>query len=348
MDVIILLVSAAVGFGVTAVLGLWVIPFLRKLKFGQTILDEGPAWHKSKQGTPTMGGIMFIVGIVVALVCAVCMVFLQKDNRFYAEFVSVYAQQRTYLVRLIAGVVMALASGAIGLMDDYIKVVKKQNLGLTVKQKTLLQLLVAAAFLATLLFSGDTTTRIPFIGMVDTTSGLGLLYWPIALMFIYGFVNSVNLTDGVDGLCTSVTLVVTVFFLLISGTLYINGLSLLAACSAGALAGFLVWNLKPAKVFMGDTGSLFLGGLICAMAFISGFPVVLLLAGMVYLFEALSDVIQVLYYKKTKKRFFKMAPIHHHFEMCGWSENKIVVIFSLVTAVGCIIAGALIYAHINI
>ncbi len=342
-----MLISAAVAFGVTALLGFWVIPYLRKLKFGQTILEEGPAWHKSKQGTPTMGGIMFIVGMVVALVCGVCMVILQKDNRFFAEFTSTYAQQRTYVIRLIAGLVMALASGAVGFMDDYIKVVKKQNLGLTVKQKTLLQLLVAASYLATLLLCGDTTTRIPFFGTVDTTSGIGLLYWPVALIFIYGFVNSVNLTDGIDGLCTGVTLVLTVFFLLISGTLYINGLSLLAACSAGALVGFLVWNLKPAKVFMGDTGSLFLGGLVCAMAFASGFPILLLLGGIIYLIEALSDVLQVLYYKKTKKRIFKMAPIHHHFEMCGWSENKIVVVFSLVTAVGCLIAGGLIHLHLN-
>lgn len=343
MDVIIMLTGAVVAFSVTALLGFWMIPYLRKLKFGQTILSDGPAWHQSKQGTPVMGGLMFIIGILIALAATVGVAILQKDNRFFNEFISHISQDRLQVIRVGAGLIMALASGAIGFMDDYVKVVKKQNLGLTVKQKTLLQLLVAAAFLATLALTGDLTTNIPFVGIVDVSKGIGLLYWPIALMFIYGFMNAVNLTDGVDGLCSSVTLVVSVFFLLFSGILAVNGLSLLACCSAGGLAGFLVWNLKPAKVFMGDTGSLFLGGLVCAMAFASGYPVLLLPAGIIYLAEAFSDILQVAYYKKTKKRIFKMAPIHHHFEMCGWSENQIVVIFSLVTVVGCLAAGALYY-----
>ena len=343
MDVIIMLTGAVVAFSVTALLGFWMIPYLRKLKFGQTILSDGPAWHQSKQGTPVMGGLMFIIGILIALAVTVSIAVLQKDNRFFNEFISHISQDRLQVIRVGAGLIMALGSGAIGFMDDYIKVVKKQNLGLTVKQKTLLQLLVAAAFLATLALTGDLTTNIPFVGIVDVSKGIGLLYWPIALMFIYGFMNAVNLTDGVDGLCSSVTLVVSVFFLLFSGILAVNGLSLLACCAAGGLAGFLVWNLKPAKVFMGDTGSLFLGGLVCAMAFASGYPVLLLLAGIIYLAEAFSDILQVAYYKKTKKRIFKMAPIHHHFEMCGWSENQIVAIFSLVTVVGCLAAGALYY-----
>ncbi len=338
-----MLTGAVVAFSVTALLGFWMIPYLRKLKFGQTILSDGPAWHQSKQGTPVMGGLMFIIGILIALAATVGVAILQKDNRFFNEFISHISQDRLQVIRVGAGLIMALASGAIGFMDDYVKVVKKQNLGLTVKQKTLLQLLVAAAFLATLALTGDLTTNIPFVGIVDVSKGIGLLYWPIALMFIYGFMNAVNLTDGVDGLCSSVTLVVSVFFLLFSGILAVNGLSLLACCSAGGLAGFLVWNLKPAKVFMGDTGSLFLGGLVCAMAFASGYPVLLLPAGIIYLAEAFSDILQVAYYKKTKKRIFKMAPIHHHFEMCGWSENQIVVIFSLVTVVGCLAAGALYY-----
>ncbi len=343
MSTVILFVCAAVAFGVTVVLGIWMIPYLRKLKFGQTILEDGPTWHQSKQGTPVMGGLMFIAGILVAFVCGVSMAAIHGDNSFARQLFADTPQYSTYTVRVIAGLVMALASGAIGFMDDYIKVVKKRNLGLTVKQKTMLQLLVAAAYLATLAVSGDTTTKIPFIGIVDVSQGVGLLYWPIALMFIYGFMNSVNLTDGVDGLCTSVTLVVSIFFMLLSSFLYISSLSLLACCVAGGCAGFLVWNLKPAKVFMGDTGSLFLGGMVCALAFASGYPVLLLLAGAVYLAEALSDVIQVAYYKKTKKRIFKMAPIHHHFEMCGWGENKIVVVFSLVTLVGCVLAGLLVY-----
>ncbi len=343
MDELILLACALVAFAVTAVLGVWMIPYLRKLKFGQTILDEGPAWHKSKQGTPVMGGLLFIIGILVAVTCGICVAVIAKEGALYSELVSGFSQHKTYIIRGVAGLIMALASGAIGFMDDYVKVVKKQNLGLTVKQKTVLQLLVGAVYLGTLLLNGDTTTHIPFVGAVDTTSGLGLLYWPIALVFIFGFMNSVNLTDGIDGLCTTVTMVVSVFFLLISALLVNNCLGLFAVCVAGGCAGFLVWNLKPAKVFMGDTGSLFLGGAVCAMAFASGYPVILLLAGILYLIEALSDVLQVFYYKKTHKRIFKMAPIHHHFEMCGWSENKIVVVFSAVTAVGCSIAGVLLY-----
>ena len=340
MDIVILLTGVFVAFGVTALLGIWMIPFLRKLKFGQTILSDGPAWHQSKQGTPVMGGLMFIIGIVVALAVTVVLAVVLKDNRIYTELVSTFAQNRLQVLRVVAALGLALASGLIGFMDDYIKVVKKQNLGLTVKQKTLLQLLVAAAYLVTLALLGDMTTKIPFIGAVDVSHGIGLIYWPIALMFVYGFVNSVNLTDGVDGLCSSVTLVVAVFFLLLSGTLHIESLGLLSCCVAGGLAGFLVWNLKPAKVFMGDTGSLFLGGLVCGLAFASEYPVLLLPVGIVYLVEAFSDILQVGYYKKTKKRIFKMAPIHHHFEMCGWSENKIVVVFSLVTVLGGVLAAA--------
>ena len=343
MDIAVLFVCAAVAFGVTAIMGIWMIPFLRRLKYGQTILEDGPVWHKSKQGTPVMGGLLFITGIVVAFVCGIVISCINDFSGIADEIFAKLDQDRIYFVRVLAGLGLALLSGAIGFMDDYIKVVKKRNLGLTVKQKTMLQLLVAASFLVTLALNGDITTNIPFIGIVDVSKGLGLIYWPIALMFIYGFINSVNLTDGVDGLCTSVTMMISVFFIMLSGSLMNQSLGLLAVCAAGGCAGFLVWNLKPAKVFMGDTGSLFLGGLVCAMAFASGYPVILLLAGIVYLLEALSDIIQVGYYKKTKKRIFKMAPIHHHFEMCGWSENKIVVVFSLVTVIGCLLAGALIY-----
>lgn len=343
MNMILLFTAAMVAFLVTAVMGIFMIPFLRRLKFGQTILEEGPAWHKSKQGTPVMGGLLFITGILIAFVCGVCFAFFSRDLSLAKELFIPSTQGKVHVIRVLAGLGLAVFSGAIGFMDDYVKVVKKQNLGLTVKQKTMLQLLAATAFLATLALTGDMETHIPFVGYVDVSQGVGLLYWPISLMFIYGFINSVNLTDGVDGLCTSVTMMVSVFFLVLSGFLANYSLSLLAVCAAGGCAGFLVWNLKPAKVFMGDTGSLFLGGLVCAMAFASGYPVILLFAGIIYLIEALSDIIQVGYYKKTKKRIFKMAPIHHHFEMCGWSENKIVVVFSAVTVIGCCLAGLLIY-----
>lgn len=339
MDGILSTLSAVIAFGITALLGLVVIPYLTKLKYGQTILDIGPNWHKEKQGTPTMGGIMFIIGIALSVIITYVIAYIQKDNFLATEMLSSFDQQKKLTIRIVAGLLMAIAFGAVGFFDDYIKVVKKRNLGLTARQKTLLQLLIAAAFLATLALTGDTTTHIPFVNIaIDVSKGWGLIYWPVALMFIYGFVNSVNLTDGIDGLCSSVTMIVSIFFMIVSGALAMSGLNVLSSAVAGGCAGFLVWNIKPAKVFMGDTGSLFLGGVACAMAFASGYPILLLLAGFLYFAEALSVMIQVAYYKKTKKRLFKMAPIHHHFEMSGWSENKIVIAFSFVTFVGCAIA----------
>jgi len=234
---------------------------------------------------------------------------------------------------------LAIGMAFIGFIDDYIKVVKKRNLGLTAKQKTMLQLLLAAAYLYTMYLGGMTSTRLPLFGYVDITKGFGLLFWPIALIFIYGFTNAVNLTDGVDGLATSVTAVVAIFFAVVAGVMSRYPLAcLLSAIFLGGLLGFLLWNRHPAKVFMGDTGSMFLGGMVVAFSFGIGRPVLLILAGVVYLVEALSDIIQVVYYKKTKKRIFKMAPIHHHFEKCGWSEDKIVLVFSTVALIGCVLA----------
>ena len=338
MDGLLPIVAALTAFVVTALLGRVVIPYLHKLKYGQTILDIGPNWHKAKQGTPTMGGVMFIIGILVAAATAVIVALVEGTSGFAKEITSVSPQKRIYLVRVFAGLLMALSFAIVGFIDDYIKVVKKRNLGLTARQKTLFQLLIAAGYLTTLILQGDTFTDIPFVGRIDCSSGIGLLYWPIALFFIYGFVNAVNLTDGIDGLCSSVTAVVAAFFMLSSGVLKLYGLNVFAAICLGGCAGFLIWNAHPAKVFMGDTGSLFLGGLVVAMAFASGMPIVLLLAGVVYLMEALSVVLQVAYYKRTKKRIFKMTPIHHHYEMSGWGENKIVAVFSLITIVGCLLA----------
>lgn len=325
-------IAAAVAFAVTAGLGYLVIPYLKRLKFGQTILDIGPKWHKDKQGTPTMGGVMIIAGVLVSLCIAYAYSAVVK-GRFAAEMHDSYR-----LSVLISGIVMALCMSAIGFMDDYIKVVKKRNLGLTARQKTFLQLLVSAAYLASLALSGMDTTTIPFIGDIDITSGLGLFFWPIALMFIYGFTNAVNLTDGIDGLASTVTLVVACAFMLASGFLYNMGINAMSAALAGACVGFILWNAKPAKVFMGDTGSMFLGGMVVAISFGTGRPVLLLFAGITYFLEALSDILQVAYYKKTKKRLFKMAPLHHHFEMSGWSEQKIVLVFSGFTVIGCTIA----------
>ncbi len=326
-------IAAGVAFLVTALLGYLIIPYLRRLKFGQTILDIGPKWHKEKQGTPTMGGIMMIAGLLLSL--AVTFGF---SAAFKGQFFIKLTSEPQRITTFISGVVMALLMASIGFMDDYIKVVKKQNLGLTAKQKTFMQLLVAAAYLLSLYMGGMTTTNIPFLGEISLIKGIGLIFWPIAVLFIYGFTNAVNLTDGIDGLASSVTLVVAVAFMMGAGLLGDAATNVLSASLAGATVGFICWNAKPAKVFMGDTGSMFLGGMVVALSFGINRPVLLIFAGCTYFLEAISDIIQVLYYKKTKKRFFKMAPLHHHFEMCGWSEQKIVFVFSSIAFVGCAIA----------
>lgn len=331
MERYISIIAAVISFTVTALLGYIVIPFLHNLKFGQTILDIGPKWHKNKQGTPTMGGIMIILGVLFSL-AVVISISLSIGGRFSEELKDTYR-----LSFLASGVGMALCMSAIGFIDDYIKVVKKRNLGLTAKQKTFLQLAVSAGYLVCLNLAGMHTTYIPFIGDVNIVSGLGLIFWPIALFFIYGFTNAVNLTDGLDGLASTVTLVVACAFMLVAGRFNITSINVLSAALAGACAGFVVWNAKPAKVFMGDTGSMFLGGMVVALSFGINRPVLLIFAGCLYFIEAISVMIQVAYYKKTKKRLFKMAPLHHHFEMSGYSEQKVVFLFSGITFVGCLI-----------
>ena len=323
---------AIISFAVTSLLGFIVIPYLRKLKFGQTILEEGPKWHKEKQGTPTMGGVMMVAGVLVAMAAGFALSYFTGGDY------STEMQDPYVMARLLAGVIMALCMCAIGFFDDYIKVVKKRNLGLTAKQKTFMQLLVSAAYLITLAATGMKTTYIPFVGDVDVVNGFGLLFWPVALVFIYGFTNAVNLTDGLDGLASSVTLVVSCAFLLASGYMGIGSTNALSAALAGACVGFVLWNSKPAKVFMGDTGSMFLGGMVVALSFGINRPILLIVIGCVYLIEALSVVLQVFWFKRTGKRIFKMSPLHHHFEMSGFSEQKVVMLFSLIALVGCLIA----------
>ena len=338
MSTVILVITAIIACVLTAAFGAILIPFLRKINFGQTILEIGPKWHQNKQGTPIMGGIMFIVGTFVALTIGfVVALIINPDGEYAREL-----QNTNKIVQLLAGAGMALLMGFIGFMDDYIKAVKKQNLGLKASQKTALQLAVSAVYLLTMYLSGMNSTHIPFIGSINITSGFGLIFWPIALIFIYGFTNAVNLTDGVDGLAGSVTFVVSLFYLCATTILANWGYNLLSAALAGSLVGFLIWNLNPAKVFMGDTGSMFLGGIVVAFAFATKWPILLFLSGILYLIEAMSVVIQVTYYKRTKKRIFKMSPIHHHYEMSGWNENKIVIVFSIVALVGCTIAFSLI------
>lgn len=325
-------IVAIISFAVTALLGFAVIPYLRKLKFGQTILEEGPKWHKEKQGTPTMGGVMIVAGVLLSVAAGFSFSFFTKGD-FAIEMKEPYS-----LTILLSGLIMALCMCAIGFFDDYIKVVKKRNLGLTAKQKTFMQLLVSAAYLVSLALSGMHTTYIPFLGEISIVKGIGLLFWPIALMFIYGFTNAVNLTDGLDGLASSVTSVVACAFMLASGRMGIGAINSLSAALAGACAGFVVWNSKPAKVFMGDTGSMFLGGMVVALSFGIGRPILLLLMGCVYLIEALSVVLQVFWFKRTGKRIFKMSPLHHHFEMSGFSEQAVVLLFSFIAFIGCFIA----------
>ena len=325
------IITAVLSFGITAILGFKVIPFLHKLKFGQTILDIGPSWHKNKQGTPTMGGIMIMIAVLLSVIISV--VFSAIIG---GEFIKELGESKK-LAMFISGVVLAFAMGFIGFLDDYIKVVKKRNLGLTAKQKTFLQGLITALYLLSLAFAGMTTTWTPF-GIINITSGWGLIFWPIAFFFVYGFVNAVNLTDGLDGLASSVTLVAACSFMLISGLSSLMGINVYASAVAGACGGFLVWNMHPAKVFMGDTGSMFLGGAVVGLSFATERPILLIAIGIVYLMEALSVVLQVTCYKLTKKRIFKMSPIHHHFEMVGWSEEKVVFIFSAVGFIGAIIA----------
>lgn len=331
MDRYISIIAAVISFAVTALLGYIVIPFLHNLKFGQTILDIGPKWHKNKQGTPTMGGIMMILGVLVSIAIAFSVSF-GIDGKFSNELKDSYR-----LSVMIAGLGLAFCMSAIGFIDDYIKVVKKRNLGLTAKQKTFMQLAVSAGYLVCLNLAGMNTTYIPFIGDVNIVSGVGLVFWPIALFFIYGFTNAVNLTDGLDGLASTVTLVVACAFMLVAGRFNIISINVMSAALAGACAGFIVWNAKPAKVFMGDTGSMFLGGMVVALSFGINRPILLIFSGCLYFIEALSVILQVAYYKKTKKRLFKMAPLHHHFEMSGYSEQKVVLLFSGITFVGCLI-----------
>lgn len=317
----IIIVAAVAAFVISSVIGKFLIPVLHRVKFGQPIREEGPQWHQKKSGTPTMGGIMFIAAsVLVSVICYVVLCIINPGIRDFQDHLKFYA-----------GLVMAVLFGVIGFVDDYIKVVKKHNQGLTEKQKLVLQFLVAIAYVFTLILGGcSSNTVIPFIGSVN----LGIFYWIISVVVIVGFVNATNLTDGLDGLDGSVTFFASLVFMIIAGFVVDSGMSVMSASLAGACLGFLVWNFYPAKVFMGDTGSLFLGGFLCAIAYGINMPILIIPVGIVYIIEMFSVILQVGYFKLTHgKRLFKMSPIHHHFEMCGWSEVKVVVVFSIVTAV---------------
>lgn len=247
---------------------------------------------------------------------------------------------------ILSGLFLAFGCGVVGFADDYIKIKLKRNEGLTAKQKTLGQLIVTVGYTMTLWASHNTVWFIPFLGNVNFEKNFitGVIFWILSIFIIYGCVNSVNLTDGIDGLCSSVTATVAVSFIVASFILRFAGLGILSGALLGGVLGFLCWNRNPAKVFMGDTGSLFLGGLVAAMGYALKCPLLLLPIGIIYVTETMSDIIQIGYFKLTHgKRVFKMAPIHHHFEMCGWNEKKICIVFSAVNVLGCAVGLILLY-----
>ena len=313
-----ILITALIGAALSGGLGYLLLPLLRALKAGQSIRELGPTWHNNKAGTPMMGGLMFIGSAIVCLLISI-------------------PSMNDYTVFYTLG--LSLCFGLVGFLDDFFKIKFKRNLGLTSLQKALLQMAVSALYLYLLYLEGNLTPNL-YIPFVQKPLQIHILVYIFFAMFVMvGCVNAVNLTDGIDGLCGSVTIPVMVFFTVAA---YMKGkmdIALLPACLAGGLIAYLFYNWHPAKVFMGDTGSLFLGGMVCGLAFALDMPLVLLLVGLVYIVETLSVILQVGYFKITHgKRIFKMAPIHHHFEMCGWKEVKIVLVFSAVSLIMCVVA----------
>jgi len=312
------LIIAAVAAVLSGVLGRLLLPVLRALKAGQSIRELGPTWHNNKAGTPMMGGLMFIFASVICLL--ICIPTMTEYTAFYA-------------------LIPALCFGFIGFLDDFTKIKFKRNLGLTAWQKASLQLIVSVLYLYLLYKEGSLSCNlyIPFVNVSIAIHPMVYIFF--AMFVMVGCVNAVNLTDGVDGLSSSVTIPVMVFFTAAAAAMGKFDLALLPASLVGGLIAYLFYNWHPAKVFMGDTGSLFLGGVVCAMAFALDMPLILILVGLVYIVETLSVILQVGYFKLTHgKRLFKMAPIHHHFEMCGWKEEKVVLVFAGVSAVMCILA----------
>ena len=322
------LCAALTAAVIAALLGFVLIPFLRRIHFGQTILEEGPVWHKSKQGTPIMGGFLFIAGSLAATALGYTV------WRVMGGADATAAETGTRALRLLTVMLFSLLySGACGFTDDFIKAVKKRNEGLNPKQKILFQIVFCAAFLAIMYALGDTETT---IDLLFVKLNFGIFYYPIMMLFMIYIINAVNLTDGIDGLCGSVTVVSMLVLTVLCAKLMQPELSLFAITVAGGCLGFLVWNFHPAKCFMGDTGSMYLGGAFAAIGVACRMHLLLVLVGIVYVLDALSVVIQTLYFKYTRKKYgegrriFKMSPIHHHFELCKWSEYKIVTVFSLV------------------
>ena len=310
-----ILLSVMLSFAISVVLGPLVIPFLRRLKVGQTERTEGPEGHLKKNGTPTMGGILFLVSVV-----ATSLLFVKEYPR------------------IVPILFLTLGFGLIGFLDDYIKVVLKRSMGLRAWQKFALQFLVTGIFLFYLRRYTDVSLamKVPFMDGVYLD--FGWFNIPIFFFIVLGIVNGTNFTDGLDGLASSVTVLVATFFTVVAiGTN--SGIEPVTCAVVGALLGFLLFNVHPASVFMGDTGSLALGGFVAATAYMMQMPIFVAIVGFIYLLEVVSVMLQVSYFKMTGgKRIFKMAPIHHHFELCGWSETRVVAVFSIVTALLCLVA----------
>ena len=310
-----------VSLVVTALVGLVLVPALRRMDAGQSIREDGPVWHNKKQGTPTMGGFMFIAGTAVACLSVG------------------FAEMKSGGFNHIYMLLFAIIYSAVGFYDDFVKLKNKRNLGLRGWHKFVLQLVVAALFIVLLRVTGSLSPRIyiPFINI--SISLPEPLYFIFAAVAALGTVNGANLTDGADGLATGATIPIAVCFTIFSIIWSLTAAGIYAAALAGGLIAFLFFNFYPAKVFMGDTGAQFLGGAVCAMAFVCDMPLILIPLGIIYFVEVLSDIIQVAYYKLSSgKRFFKMAPLHHHFELCGWSERKLFTVFTAVSAVFAVIS----------
>ena len=325
-------IAALLSFGIAAISGKWLVPFLHKLKFGQPIkIKDGPQWHAKKQGTPTMGGFMFILSTILTSIAGYWVYRIRSG----LDVTDVETHNGFY--QLLSVIVFSMLFGLIGFIDDYTKVVRKNNDGLTAIQKIILQTLFSVGFLFALYKFGNGSTSID-LGFWETPQ-LGIFYYIIMIVVIIYLTNAVNLTDGVDGLCGSVTFIAMLIFTICCAILKENELSFFTVTLAGGCLGFLIWNLNPAKCFMGDTGSMFLGAAVTGVGLILHNHLLMFLTALVYIIEALSVVIQVSYFKYTKKktgegkRIFKMTPIHHHFEMSNWSEYKIVISFSLAGAV---------------
>ena len=308
-----ILLPILIAFFISVLLGPIVIPFLKKLKFGQFVRDDGPESHLKKSGTPTMGGLIILTGIVMT-----SLLYMRQ----YKEIVPI--------------LFVTLGFGLIGFLDDYLKVVMKRSLGLRAWQKMLGQIVVTSVFAYYLTHNTEigTAMLLPFSGgkLLET----GSLFVPILFFIVLGTVNGANFTDGLDGLASSVTVLIAVFFTVVAIGMD-SGIEPITCTAVGSLLGFLVYNVYPARVFMGDTGSLALGGFVASTAYMLKMPLFLAIVACVYLIEVLSVMIQVICYRTTGKRVFKMAPIHHHFELSGWPETKVVAIFSIVTAIACLI-----------